>query len=49
MLRRRRHELEYPTNAASAASRSEADTAIADVDRLLATADTLLPELGFWA
>jgi len=48
VLRRRRHELDYPTATYSQASGSEAAEAVSTARLFVDTAETLLPELGFF-
>lgn len=47
-LRRRRNELEYPTNPGEATSQTEAAEAIRDAHTLLAAAQRLLPRLSLY-
>lgn len=47
-LRRRRNELEYPTNPAETASETEATEAVSDARMLLDAAQQLLPSLGLY-
>lgn len=47
-LRRRRNELEYPTNPGEIASQNEAAEAIQDAHTLLAAAQQLLPRLSLF-
>ena len=48
MLRRRRHELDYPDTSYSEASLPEAKDAVHTAKLFVKTAATLLPELGFF-
>ena len=47
-LRRRRNELEYPTNPSEAASQTEATQGIQDAHALLTAAQQLLPRLSLF-
>lgn len=49
MLRRRRHELDYPTTSYSEASDGEAREAVATARLFVETAAKILPELAFFS
>jgi uncharacterized protein (UPF0332 family) len=49
VLRRRRHELDYPSATYSEASRAEAQEAVNTAQVFVDTAAKLLPELGFFS
>lgn len=49
VLRRRRHELDYPGSAYTGASRSEASEAAETVQAFVKAAEQLLEQLGFFA
>ena len=48
VLRRRRHELDYPDTTYSEASGSEAQDALGTAQLFVETAARILPELGFF-
>jgi uncharacterized protein (UPF0332 family) len=49
VLRRRRHELDYPGTSYSEASDDEARDAVETARLFLETAERILPELGFFS
>ena len=49
VLRRRRHELDYPTSTYSEASTEEAQDAINTARRYMLAAEKIQPELGFFS
>lgn len=48
LLRRRRHELEYPTHGVDKADDDEAQEAIDQTEQLLAAVEQLMPLLAIW-